>query len=288
MFRSNRRIRHIALAVGVSLALAACGGAPAEQVAAPPDGAAQPDDGQSSVSVSDQDASGGSVTIDSVTAAEPGWMVIHADADGGPGPVIGQTLVPAGTTANVTVDIDLGAATSTLYAMLHVDTGTVGDYEFPDADPPVRVDEQVVVRPFAVQLPASAAIVASAQTGLGTVLVDGNGFALYAFMQDGAGTSNCSGDCAAFWPPLATTGPAEAGEGVDAGLLGTLTRDDGSQQVTYNGMPLYRYSEDNAAGDTTGQGFSNAWYLVTPAGEMLAGPAAGDPATEGDDLDDLY
>jgi predicted lipoprotein with Yx(FWY)xxD motif len=63
-----------------------------------------------------------------------------------------------------------------------------------------------------------------------------------------------------------------AGEGVDASLLGTITRDDGTMQVTYNGWPLYFFHEDAAAGDTNGQGideFGGLWWLVSPAGEAI-------------------
>ena len=62
---------------------------------------------------------------------------------------------------------------------------------------------------------------------------------------------------------------ALAGEGVDATLLGTITRDDGSTQVTYNGWPLYYFHEDAAAGDTNGQGLGGVWFLVSPEGEAI-------------------
>jgi hypothetical protein len=60
-------------------------------------------------------------------------------------------------------------------------------------------------------------------------------------------------------------------------MLGTLTRSDGSVQVTYNGWPLYTYTKDMAAGDTNGQAFKSLWYAVTPAGttDMGSMPAAG-------------
>jgi predicted lipoprotein with Yx(FWY)xxD motif len=48
------------------------------------------------------------------------------------------------------------------------------------------------------------------------------------------------------------------------GTLATFTRDDGSQQVTYNGMALYLYQSDAAPGDTTGQGVGNNWFVVAP------------------------
>ena len=109
----------------------------------------------------------------------------------------------------------------------------------------------------------------------GSVLVDGDGRSLYAFMadtQDG-GTSACTdAECMAEWPPLASQGAPQAGEGVDAALLSTITRDDGTLQVTYNGWPLYLFEEDTAPGDTNGQGvdeFGGLWFLVSPTGEAI-------------------
>jgi predicted lipoprotein with Yx(FWY)xxD motif len=103
-----------------------------------------------SVTVSDQALEGDSVTIDRVMAAEPGWLVVHADNDGRPGPVVGHSAVAPGENDNVQVQIDASAATATLYAMLHVDRGTMGTYEFPGDDGPVAVGGQVVTPPFAV------------------------------------------------------------------------------------------------------------------------------------------
>lgn len=117
--------------------------------------------------------------------------------------------------------------------------------------------------------PAAEADVAVAQTGMGTVLVNAEGLTLYAFTQDSADASACSGGCADFWPPLTIEGEPVAGEGVDGSLLSTLTRADGSLQLTYNGLPLYTYSEDAAPGDTNGQGVNGAWFVVNPAGEMV-------------------
>jgi uncharacterized protein YraI len=117
-------------------------------------GEAQPEEGaedgdMASVTVEDQAlGDDATVTIPSVTSEVEGWLVIHADSDGSPGPVIGQTSVSAGTTENVSVEIDEAAATQTLHAMLHVDTGLEGVYEFPDDDPPALANDQVVVQPF--------------------------------------------------------------------------------------------------------------------------------------------
>ncbi|HEX6386411.1 MAG TPA: cupredoxin domain-containing protein [Anaerolineae bacterium] len=87
------------------------------------------------------------VTVASVTSAGPGWIVIHADADGAPGPVIGHAAVQEGENQNVEVEIDPAMATETLYAMLHVDAGAVGEYEFPGDDVPATNDAGNVVTP---------------------------------------------------------------------------------------------------------------------------------------------
>ena len=106
----------------------------------------------------------------------------------------------------------------------------------------------------------------------GPILVDGDGFALYVFMSDTQnGTSSACTDeeCTTEWPPLTTTAAPVAGEGATQDLLGTITRDDGTMQVTYNGWPLHHFDEDTAPGDTKGQGMEGLWFLVSPAGEAI-------------------
>ena len=90
------------------------------------------------------------VTVESVTIPVDGFLVIHSEAGGGPGPVLGQTAVSAGTTTDVTVTLS-DAATSNLWPMLHVDDNTIGEYEFgavEGADSPVRVGGRVATTPF--------------------------------------------------------------------------------------------------------------------------------------------
>ncbi|WP_119069471.1 DUF7282 domain-containing protein [Aggregatilinea lenta] len=102
------------------------------------------------IDAQDQIVDGAQVTLPSVVAQQDGWLVIHADADGGPGPVLGQAQVTAGANADVTVDLS-SEATSTLWPMLHVDTGEIGTYEFgtvDGADGPVAVNGQVAVTPL--------------------------------------------------------------------------------------------------------------------------------------------
>jgi predicted lipoprotein with Yx(FWY)xxD motif len=82
------------------------------------------------------------------------------------------------------------------------------------------------------------------ESKFGKVLFAGNGRVLYLFTSDTAGTSNCSGECAAAWPPFYARGKLVAGDGVNRKLLGRTTRPDGRKQVTYKGHPLYFYVHD--------------------------------------------
>jgi predicted lipoprotein with Yx(FWY)xxD motif len=107
---------------------------------------------------------------------------------------------------------------------------------------------------------------------LGTYLTDGQGRSLYLFEADKNGTSTCNGACAAAWPPLLTTGNAQAGSGLAASGLGTTTRSDGHKQVTFHNHPLYFYSLDRTPGNTNGQGvnaFGALWWLVSPNGSPI-------------------
>ncbi len=122
----------------------------------------------------------------------------------------------------------------------------------------------------------------------GQFLTDQDGMTLYAFRPDAQGASTCYDDCATNWPPV-TVESADAlptlGMGLDQALLGTIERDDGTLQVTYNGWPLYYYLGDMEAGVTNGQGLGSNWFVVDAAGAMIgAADDAAQPADEeGDD-----
>jgi len=107
--------------------------------------------------------------------------------------------------------------------------------------------------------------------GTPVFLVDDQGRALYVYLLDspGSNTSACTADCAVEWPPVLVTGTPTAGDGVDSALLGTITRDDGQMQATYNGWPLYYFDEDLEPGDTNGQGMDGEWFLISPTGEPI-------------------
>lgn len=122
-----------------------------------------------------------------------------------------------------------------------------------------------------VPAPSAAAggttVEAKAAGNAGTVLVaSSNGMTVYTFAQDVAnsGTSACAGACLATWPALTIPAGSTpvAGAGV-TGTLGTITRtDNGTLQVTYNGLPLYFYANDKAPGDANGN--YPGWSVVKP------------------------
>ena len=128
--------------------------------------------------------------------------------------------------------------------------------------------------------------VAVANTVLGPVLVDGNGFTLYAFVNDAPNTSTCNDQCAASWPPLLVDGDFELGlSGVG---FATATRRDGAIQLTVDRRPLYRFAGDGAPGDTNGQGSNGKWFVVDSSGRLIDGltPAV-DVAVGPTDLGDV-
>ena len=84
------------------------------------------------------------------------------------------------------------------------------------------------------------------------------GFTLYAFDSDlGSAGSTCNDSCATSWPPLLVTD----GEVANISGLSLMTRDDGSSQAAYKGRPLYFYSGDTEASDTSGQSVSGWWKV---------------------------
>jgi predicted lipoprotein with Yx(FWY)xxD motif len=104
----------------------------------------------------------------------------------------------------------------------------------------------------------------------GRVLFDANGQVVYVFEIDRRNRSNCtSSECVKAWPPVLTREEPTAGDGVDAGLLGTIRRADGKLQVTYNGRPLYFY-EHEGPGEIKCHNVNlhgGLWWVITPAGE---------------------
>jgi predicted lipoprotein with Yx(FWY)xxD motif len=128
-------------------------------------------------------------------------------------------------------------------------------------------------------------------TGVGSVIVDHSGKALYSSNVEAGGKIACDNACNAFWKPL-TPGAGKPTASAGAGQFGVITRPDGSKQVTDNGKPLYTFSEDSP-GNATGNGFTDnfgghhfTWNVVHAGGNTASATAGADstggtPSTTG-------
>lgn len=115
---------------------------------------------------------------------------------------------------------------------------------------------------------------------LGAHVTGKDGMSLYVFTPDTATTSACVDQCATNWPPLTVQDldDVQADPAV-TGALGSITRADGSKQVTLGGHPLYYFANDKAAGDLNGQGLNSKWYAVGADGTGLGMSGAPAPST---------
>lgn len=127
----------------------------------------------------------------------------------------------------------------------------------------------------AAQVATSTAMVAGTSE---TILTNAQGMTLYYFLPDTAQQSACttSGGCSSFWPPLLDTSGTPTASGSLPGKLAVLS-DANGMQVTYNGHPLYTFSEDKAPGDTKGEGFMNKWHVATPTLSVLTSGGSTSP-----------
>ncbi|GAA4561843.1 hypothetical protein GCM10023176_01360 [Micromonospora coerulea] len=124
---------------------------------------------------------------------------------------------------------------------------------------------------------------------MGQVVTDQDGWVLYRFDKDSADppSSNCVDKCAQVWPPALTDGNPQV-QGVSDDKVGTVTRQDGTRQITIGGWPVYRYIGDKKPGQWKGQGVGGTWFVVDPNGKKnltclptgtpkaVAPPASGD------------
>jgi predicted lipoprotein with Yx(FWY)xxD motif len=115
---------------------------------------------------------------------------------------------------------------------------------------------------------------------LGAYLTGQNGMTLYVLTKDSPNMSTCTGSCSSNWPPLTVassvtvSGPAAATD-----TFGTMTRSDGTTQVTYNHMPLYYFSGDSAAGDANGEGKLGVWFVAPVSGTVMSPAGSAAPAS---------
>ena len=126
--------------------------------------------------------------------------------------------------------------------------------------------------------PASGVVVSA---GTGGVLVASDGRTLYFNTVDTVSKIKCTGECESEWPPV--KGPATAGAGLTSSDLSVATRPDGTQQVTFDGHPLYMFDEDKKAGDMKGDGLNDEggkWHVAkatAAGGGQTAAPTTTPP-----------
>jgi predicted lipoprotein with Yx(FWY)xxD motif len=130
----------------------------------------------------------------------------------------------------------------------------------------------------------SGMVIKTASSSGGTILTDGSGRAVYLWTKDGSGMSACSGACAGAWPPVMASGTVTASGSAKASDLGSITRSDGTKQVTYGGHALYYYVGDSGSGTASGQGstqFGAKWWLVSPSGSDVTASVSSFTASTG-------
>jgi predicted lipoprotein with Yx(FWY)xxD motif len=135
-------------------------------------------------------------------------------------------------------------------------------YWFQDKNPGDMKGEGVGKVWYILDVPAYTVMIGTSK-GVGNYLVDGDGKTLYYFTKDSMGKSDCNGNCIKNWPAFSVSS-IEVPSALKASDFGTITRADGTTQVTYKGYPLYYFVRDQKRGDLTGQGVGSVWYVVDP------------------------
>jgi len=135
-------------------------------------------------------------------------------------------------------------------------------YWVKDQKPGDMTGENVYGVWFIVKVPPYTVMIGT-QKPVGNYLTDGDGKTLYYFTKDSSGMSACSGDCIKNWPAFSADSFVLPSP-MNASDFGTITRDDGTTQVTFKGYPLYYFIRDRKRGQITGQGVGKVWYVVDP------------------------
>ncbi len=131
----------------------------------------------------------------------------------------------------------------------------------PTATPTTAPSTAPTTAPSAALIKTATATVSGTSE---TILTNAQGLTLYYRTSDSPPSTVCSGGCASAWPPLLA--PSSGTPTSATSLPGKLTVvvDANGNQVEYNGHPLYTFSSDSAAGQTTGEGVGGVWHVVTP------------------------
>jgi len=111
---------------------------------------------------------------------------------------------------------------------------------------------------------ASSGVGATTNPQVGNILVDDHGMTLYRYTADQPNVSTCYDGCARAWPPVLVDAVPPVQDATLTAGLGIAPRTDGTQQLTFQGAPLYAYIGDTQPGDITGQASDNVWFVVNP------------------------
>ncbi len=129
---------------------------------------------------------------------------------------------------------------------------------------------------------AGSAPVSVTSSPLGSILVDSQGKTIYLFAPDSANHSTCNGTCLQYWPIVSAPATLPTAVSGVTAKLGSLTRSDGSHQLTVAGLPVYTYVGDSGPGTTKGQGLNlsgGLWWVVSPAGTPVTSSAGSSGST---------
>lgn len=163
----------------------------------------------------------------------------------------------------------LAAAGALALGLLSACGGAAGSSRTPPPTPSASATGTAVSRTTSLS---------TSDTGVGVIVTDQRHMTMYVFTQDRTAPpmSGCTGACAAQWPPaIVDSAGIPVSGGIDARALGTVTRPDGSKQLTLGGAPLYRYAGDSKPGDANGQGVDGTWFASTPTGAAAGHATAG-------------
>ncbi len=117
---------------------------------------------------------------------------------------------------------------------------------------------------------ATGTVITTGSSEFGTILFNEKKQAIYIWEVEKSEKPLCYDDCAIAWPPVLTNGKPQASGEVKGNLLGTIERNDGSTQVTYNGHPLYYYAHEEP-GEVKCHNVSThggLWWVIQPNGNQ--------------------
>lgn len=201
------------------------------------------------------------------TTAKAGTATTVKSATGGETTTTAKAATATTVKAGTTTTAKAGTATT---AKPTTTTAKAGTATTATTAKPTTTTAKAGTATTATTAKLEEGVVAVGTTSLGKVLTNGAGETLYVSNKDKKGVSSeCDATCAKTWIPDTVVSKPTAGTGVDATKLSTITRADGSKQVTYDGWPLYHYADDTKAGDTKGEKIANEWYAVDAAGKTV-------------------